>query len=866
MDFIRKKLDNKIHRNRLSGRSADAAELYRVKIEYLLTLIFAYLWNKNSERINAESKKEILEGERPSMGHLVGFIRHLDVDEEFSDFIKVFGSKKSYTNFRNKTIGHGYRFDSDLFMDDISTIYEQIQNLNNPFISRKIRMVTIENYVDSNSIGTAFSADSLEPEFFSMKDESQSLKINNTYIQYEDEYYRITPFIQIKDEESIYMYCNYNRISGTFVYNQLFAYNAQITMTWGEFKSVELHRTKNLRTSLNGTISNVYENNYDKDSYIEISNEYINKINDFLLSNQSNACCTIWGFGGVGKTATVQYVCDQLRNRKTAQFQFIIFISAKDRQFNPVKLKGEIEPTTDRVETFEEIIKQINLIMNDNETFDVEEVMNVKEKFLLVIDDFETLERSEQKKVIEFTKRLNVSTQKLIITTRSSHIIGEEILMDELNKEDTCAFLYDVIKREHKNYVFQLDNLYADEENKRKIHQVTSGRPLFILHLAYILPQKGQEILNESLLNGQSASEFLFGRLFDYIVDPVKETLACLVFSCSSNSLTGELELVKLLKYNDSNELDYEYEFDDHLNILKKYKLISVNKDLDTFSITSKEIRMRVEDKILPYLNNLDEKKKVLLKGIKEYLPTSISVEDAWSKYLKDQEEYQSVEDIELSYNRLLTRRGIPVGTRLRSLTNYYNYLKTQNRQNRSLDMLNKVESYFEDPTYFPYYILKAQIIAEVKKDTKEALILIKKQVDKQPSTKDYLLLCSELIYYVIEDVAKMAEEAHVKYNETGEITRNEYKKLEEEYKKEFQYLMETLSTILTEYLSTVKDSIGEEYSESFRRLKKNTRKLVMFLRGTNIFPEEEKQKSISFVTEFFETIDYLLDEYFISN
>ncbi len=49
----------------------------------------------------------------------------------------------------------------------------------------------------------------------------------------------------------------------------------------------------------------------------------------------------MWGHGGIGKTSAIQHVCEQLANTEYKKFDYIIFLSAKDRYYN--YYKGIIE-------------------------------------------------------------------------------------------------------------------------------------------------------------------------------------------------------------------------------------------------------------------------------------------------------------------------------------------------------------------------------------------------------------------------------------------------------------------------------------------------------------------------------------------
>ena len=133
MDYISKKIGDKSQLNVFTGNYRDAATQEQSRLEYVLLLILAYLWNKNILRIDDEARCSCYQGiARPSIGGIVSLARTLDIDGE------IFGNKKlkkfresinDYPSLRNELIGHGFSFEdnSESLYTVFSDLYKYIK-------------------------------------------------------------------------------------------------------------------------------------------------------------------------------------------------------------------------------------------------------------------------------------------------------------------------------------------------------------------------------------------------------------------------------------------------------------------------------------------------------------------------------------------------------------------------------------------------------------------------------------------------------------------------------------------------------------------------------------------------------------------
>lgn len=179
-------------------------------------------------------------------------------------------------------------------------------------------------------------------------------------------YYKISPFIYMEGERIYTFRCIDELLLGKFKYNRLFE-TETITKEWNEFKNIQISEDGFKKISLNGTIINKFENNYSSFQYIE-TQSIQKKIEDFI-NNQSCVYATLWGHGGVGKTAAVQNFCEKLETDSERKFDYILFVSAKDRLYD--SYTGTIKPIQDNA-TFVTIIKNLNRLIRNEEAFDMQ--------------------------------------------------------------------------------------------------------------------------------------------------------------------------------------------------------------------------------------------------------------------------------------------------------------------------------------------------------------------------------------------------------------------------------------------------------------------------------------------------------------
>ena len=274
------------------------------------------------------------------------------------------------------------------------------------------------------------------------------------------EVFRVDPFLMVKRESnfdySFFDYSSFNTANNKFEYCKVSDFDDQPRYSQivpGYFQSFQ---KENVYTfcKTNGMICNKFENNYDSFIAIDPITKYVSQIWKFIDNSRSNVCITIRGGGGVGKTALIQYVCTKYLFEPFAlktKFEYVIFCSAKDRELKQtMNIAGAIQYvcTNDIIHNYEDIILLVGNVLgvdyidrSDESISIIEEAIIGQSGLILIIDDFETLEDFEKKKVVSLISRLSIDKHKVVITTRSQYMIGEEYYINELSQEQVLDFM-----------------------------------------------------------------------------------------------------------------------------------------------------------------------------------------------------------------------------------------------------------------------------------------------------------------------------------------------------------------------------------------------------------------------------------------
>ncbi len=665
MDYITKKIGEKSKLNAFTGNYRDAATQEQSRLEYVLLLMLAYLWNRNISRLDDDARLSCYQGVvRPSIGSIVNIARTLDIDGE------IFGGKKlkkfrdkinQYPALRNESIGHGYTFDdnAEKLFADFSSLYGAINEDGPSFLVSEVDIISVIASDDNASKAIRYRSNG-EYSPCSISKGVANLSSKAIYLYHDGQYNKISPFIKIDEIDDFYIFSFLeDKLASRAVFNQLIKTNRKyfaVDELVGGSLEIDETRVK----APNGTIINSFENNYKK--YIDTS--IVKRLVRFLKESTSTVFSTVWGHGGVGKTASIQRVCEFLLSEEKKTFDYIAFVSAKDRKFN--YHTGAIERITGGVDSYDSAIRYINRIAFSSDSADSSEIIGFQGKMLIIIDDYETFNSVEKVKILDFIKSLDIRHHKVVITTRAaSNITGEEIEVEELSPSESLSFFDSVLENE-----LSIDpSLYKKGKNvdflAESIHRLTSGRPLFIFQSALVYGESGsiQAMLESHVNTGKNAIEFLYGRIIEYLSPNARKLFGAMGLLTSDGDLSN---LLSKLQYILNMEKD-DQGFEKAVEELVKLKIITVAEG-KYFKVYSSEIVILMKQS---FQDDGSVTSRLQLVGRDKNLDNNLSLlDDADNSRLTK----KSSEVIQ-KYRAIVARRATPADIKIQALINLAQYL-----------------------------------------------------------------------------------------------------------------------------------------------------------------------------------------------
>ena len=784
MNYILNKIENKINILNGLGEIDKTKPYYQAKLEYFLINILAFLWNKNIENLSITDKEYVVNTIiKPSIGSIVSTARTLDINKE------VFGNKKiknfyksidEYPRLRNERLGHGYSFEDSTaeIIEIFNELSQKIEEESEFYGNYSHDLIQVLKYESDLFSGIRYKSDGTQV-FWSCPAQVYMFTKNNIYT-YSDKfgYNRVSPFIDIENDNFYIFSSVEEKLTGRVKYNQILK-TGKKTAEYDEFATFVSYSDSIKSISANGTIITRFEKYFKR--YIDVGISV--KILNFLLKNNSSVFATIWGYGGVGKTSAVQNVCDNLSHRERKKFDYIIFLSAKDRYYN--YYKGKIETIDTKITSLENIIQLTNKIVFTEDEVGINKIVDYDGKMLLVIDDFETFSKIERDRIIDFIKKLNINHHKVIITTRSATLItGEEIQANELNKEETFSFLIQALKNEIPTF-----DVVKNEKDINKyidsIWLITSGRPLFILQFAVLLGQKGAvtEVINVNIRELPAAKNFLYDRIYDYLSINGKSMFLAISLLANKDDLTG---LVKNLRFVMNMEDTSIEEFDLAFSELSKLKLVIRESD-ELFKVYSNDVLQIMSE----HYSNKGPELKTEISSRFHLISTSKykDLDYALLEVADSKRIIASEAEIENLYRRILNRDKTPLEIKVKAIINFANYLVSF-KQN-ILKTLKLLKDYFykfgkDNSSYISVYSKYSW--AEGSEENRYfAMKLITDYISTRPSIdeKIYLELLSNLMTYSTVMAVNKRELLKNKYR-FNEITKQEFTNKHNSQKERF--------------------------------------------------------------------------------
>jgi tetratricopeptide (TPR) repeat protein len=201
--------------------------------------------------------------------------------------------------------------------------------------------------------------------------------------------------------------------------------------------------------------------------------EEINAILQSLQPNSRTFIIGIEGIGGVGKSTLATEV--SYRCIENDLFESVIWISAKE---SILTLHG-IEPVIPEAKTLSDILITIGTCLGNPTIGNLSIQDQIKRAYnllarqttLLVLDNFESLSKNEQRDILDFLRRSPI-TLKVAITSRERVSEGQIIRLQGLSFEESHALL---------EWDAQQKNIHLTQDQNKYLVELTGGLPLALL-------------------------------------------------------------------------------------------------------------------------------------------------------------------------------------------------------------------------------------------------------------------------------------------------------------------------------------------------------------------------------------------------
>ena len=245
----------------------------------------------------------------------------------------------------------------------------------------------------------------------------------------------------------------------------------------------------------------------------------------FGLGDDRTYVTSLTGIGGAGKTALACWGVLEAYNAR--MFEFIVSLSAKDRELSPTGIRPIVPTLTSFSSLLDEIL-DVTGFSELKSSSDADKETEVRslirgERCLLFIDNLETIDDS---RILQFLDTLPKPV-KAIITSRRARVRHAAYPVDVGVFELPEAVKFLDLQAERRGKAFLLD---LPSDRKKALAQASSLLPLVIEWFVGQVKDLNETATFESALTGSTKTgeellEFCFRRINDQLSPPAKRVL-----------------------------------------------------------------------------------------------------------------------------------------------------------------------------------------------------------------------------------------------------------------------------------------------------------------------------------------------------
>ena len=324
-----------------------------------------------------------------------------------------------------------------------------------------------------------------------------------------------------------------------------------------------------------------------------VKNDVLNFCRDRITQS-----ARIVGNGGLGKTALTLYIINVLITKSNYNnlFTNIIFLSAKKKFYQHDNEKGySLTENKADINSYGDLIKKLSRLCEIEYSDNVDDITgkiinrinNEKSKrFLLIIDDLDSLPNEEQNKINRFIIKFDAAKLKSIITTRDiSQNSPLDYRLSELDNE-YCELYAKWYVNNKMDSISSWDNWSSRKIAKNFISNYGDGNPLTI-QMLLIWTNNGDIKINVNAEKTRNERiSYMYSTVQNLMTDYEKivfELCRFLYLSLDEENKSRKMP-VSVLKYLSFGMEISEKSFNNSLKKLEQLRLISISHDENYFN------------------------------------------------------------------------------------------------------------------------------------------------------------------------------------------------------------------------------------------------------------------------------------------